>query len=325
MWSHRCAHLQAEPVTGTSGFRKGFPAPHYPDVQVDHASVTCGKLSGMRRRLLLAIFLGGVAGGPRARRSGARPGRPTAAAGRGSRSPSTSPARRCSPTSSRASSGAPLRAPARRRRLLRRPDDVLGAAARGARARPPPPRRARRSPMPAAAIGAGLLVALRRRSARAIRGGRPVTALLWIGVGLLSGAGAVAALRAPPAPCRRAGRASSRPARSRSTSSARCSSACCTARGVGGDTPLLLGTALLGSFTTFSTWMVESERLAGEGETRSRRRQHRSSASRSASPPSRSAGRSGPRSSAPGLAAAHDQRLPRACTDRGSDPLRASR
>jgi CrcB protein len=32
--------------------------------------------------------------------------------------------------------------------------------------------------------------------------------------------------------------------------------------GVGGDTWLLLATALLGSFTTFSTWMVESEGLA---------------------------------------------------------------
>jgi fluoride exporter len=37
--------------------------------------------------------------------------------------------------------------------------------------------------------------------------------------------------------------------------------------GVGGDAALLLGTALLGSFTTFSTWMVESERLAAESET----------------------------------------------------------
>jgi CrcB protein len=36
--------------------------------------------------------------------------------------------------------------------------------------------------------------------------------------------------------------------------------------GAGGDDLLLAGTALLGSFTTFSTWMVQSERLAGEGE-----------------------------------------------------------
>jgi CrcB protein len=36
--------------------------------------------------------------------------------------------------------------------------------------------------------------------------------------------------------------------------------------GAAGDTLLLAGTALLGSFTTFSTWMVETERLAAEGE-----------------------------------------------------------
>lgn len=36
--------------------------------------------------------------------------------------------------------------------------------------------------------------------------------------------------------------------------------------GAGGDHLLLSGTALLGSFTTFSTWMVQSERLAAEGE-----------------------------------------------------------
>jgi CrcB protein len=35
---------------------------------------------------------------------------------------------------------------------------------------------------------------------------------------------------------------------------------------VTGDALLLTGTALLGSFTTFSTWMVQSERLASEGD-----------------------------------------------------------
>jgi CrcB protein len=35
---------------------------------------------------------------------------------------------------------------------------------------------------------------------------------------------------------------------------------------VAGDTLLLLGTGFLGSFTTFSTWMVEAERL-GEDAT----------------------------------------------------------
>jgi fluoride exporter len=38
--------------------------------------------------------------------------------------------------------------------------------------------------------------------------------------------------------------------------------------GVGGTALLLVGTALLGSFTTFSTWMLETERLGEEGEDR---------------------------------------------------------
>ena len=37
---------------------------------------------------------------------------------------------------------------------------------------------------------------------------------------------------------------------------------------VASGTLLLLGTGLLGSFTTFSTWMLETERLAEEGEGR---------------------------------------------------------
>lgn len=35
---------------------------------------------------------------------------------------------------------------------------------------------------------------------------------------------------------------------------------------VGGDALLLAGTALLGSFTTFSTWMLETQRLTEEGD-----------------------------------------------------------
>lgn len=39
-----------------------------------------------------------------------------------------------------------------------------------------------------------------------------------------------------------------------------------TGAGVSGDRVLLAGTALLGSFTTFSTWMLETERLAEDGD-----------------------------------------------------------
>jgi len=35
---------------------------------------------------------------------------------------------------------------------------------------------------------------------------------------------------------------------------------------VGSDALLVFGTGLLGGYTTFSTWMVESERLAEDGE-----------------------------------------------------------
>jgi fluoride exporter len=36
--------------------------------------------------------------------------------------------------------------------------------------------------------------------------------------------------------------------------------------GFGGDRLLLAGTATIGSYTTFSTWMLESQRLVEEGE-----------------------------------------------------------
>jgi CrcB protein len=38
--------------------------------------------------------------------------------------------------------------------------------------------------------------------------------------------------------------------------------------GVGGDARLVLGTGLLGAYTTFSTWMFEAQRLAEDGEWR---------------------------------------------------------
>jgi CrcB protein len=38
--------------------------------------------------------------------------------------------------------------------------------------------------------------------------------------------------------------------------------------GVAGDAMLMLGTGLLGGYTTFSTWMVEAQRLGEDGEWR---------------------------------------------------------
>ena len=45
--------------------------------------------------------------------------------------------------------------------------------------------------------------------------------------------------------------------------------------GFTGDRLLLAGTATLGSYTTFSTWMLETQRLVEDGELARRRRQRR--------------------------------------------------
>lgn len=88
---------------------------------------------------------------------------------------------------------------------------------------------------------------------------------LWVGVGVLSGAGACARFLLDVAVARR------RPGRF--------PLGILIVNGLGafllgllhgagatGDELLLAGTAVLGSFTTFSTWMVQSERLAEEGD-----------------------------------------------------------
>jgi CrcB protein len=40
-----------------------------------------------------------------------------------------------------------------------------------------------------------------------------------------------------------------------------------TGLGVGGESSFVFGTGLLGAYTTFSTWMFETERLGEDGET----------------------------------------------------------
>lgn len=44
-----------------------------------------------------------------------------------------------------------------------------------------------------------------------------------------------------------------------------------TGAGVGGDVALVVGAGAIGSYTTFSTWMYETHRLAEEGQARAAR------------------------------------------------------
>jgi CrcB protein len=91
-----------------------------------------------------------------------------------------------------------------------------------------------------------------------------VTAAVWIGVGVVSGLGAVLRFLLHTAVQR-----VSRSAFPYGTLAANAIGSLVLGvlhgAGVTGDAQLLTGTALLGSFTTFSTWMVETERLAKEG------------------------------------------------------------
>jgi CrcB protein len=93
-----------------------------------------------------------------------------------------------------------------------------------------------------------------------------MSVLLWIAVGIVSGVGAL--LRFTLHRAVQARRVDVFPLGTLAVNTLGCLIlGVLHGAGVGGDTALLLGTALLGSFTTFSTWMVETERLAGEGET----------------------------------------------------------
>jgi CrcB protein len=91
------------------------------------------------------------------------------------------------------------------------------------------------------------------------------TLLLWLGVGLLAGLASVARFLVDAAVSLRArGRF---PA---GTLAVNLSGALLLGLLVGlslhGDAYLLAGTAVLGSYTTFSTWMFESHRLAEDGQ-----------------------------------------------------------
>jgi CrcB protein len=97
-----------------------------------------------------------------------------------------------------------------------------------------------------------------------------IGAPVWIGVALLGGGGAIARFALDRAIGAHAAQASSLPL---GTLAVNASGALLlgllSGAGVGGDALVLAGAATLGSYTTFSTWMLESQRLAEEAQGRS--------------------------------------------------------
>jgi CrcB protein len=94
-----------------------------------------------------------------------------------------------------------------------------------------------------------------------------VSAATWIGVALLGGAGAVARFVLDGAVQRRAG--GTFPVGTLAVNALGCLCLGLLAGfGVTGGALTLAGTATLGSFTTFSTWILETERLVEDGDDR---------------------------------------------------------
>lgn len=96
-----------------------------------------------------------------------------------------------------------------------------------------------------------------------------MSAWVWGGVALLGGAGALARFALDGAVGLRAGRASGFPL---GTLAVNVSGALLlgllSGAALTGDALVLAGTATLGSYTTFSTWMLESQRLAEDADAR---------------------------------------------------------
>jgi CrcB protein len=89
--------------------------------------------------------------------------------------------------------------------------------------------------------------------------------LVWVGVALLGGAGAVARFVLDGAVSERTGDAFPWGTLAVNLSGAFLLGLL-NGLDVAGDALLLAGTGLLGSYTTFSTWMLESHRLGEDGE-----------------------------------------------------------
>jgi CrcB protein len=94
-----------------------------------------------------------------------------------------------------------------------------------------------------------------------------VTAVVVVGVGLLGGAGAIGRFLLDGAVASRIGRAFPYGTLAVNLSGALALGVLHGA-GVGGDALRLAGTGLLGAYTTFSTWALESHRLGEDGRLR---------------------------------------------------------
>lgn len=94
-----------------------------------------------------------------------------------------------------------------------------------------------------------------------------MTALVWLSVGLLGGVGALGRFLLDAAVSLRLGRQFPVGTLVVNLSGAFLLGLL-VGLGVGGRALLLAGTATLGSYTTFSTWMLESQRLSEDGEVR---------------------------------------------------------
>ena len=95
-----------------------------------------------------------------------------------------------------------------------------------------------------------------------------MTFWLWCAVAAVGGCGAIARFLLDATDRRDGSAATSRSGRSSSTSRGAFVLGLLTGAGLAPDALLVAGTATIGSYTTFSTWMLESQRLVEEGEAR---------------------------------------------------------
>jgi CrcB protein len=104
-------------------------------------------------------------------------------------------------------------------------------------------------------------------AALTIAGALGVSTLLWIGVALCGGAGSLLRFVVDAAVSARVGRGLPLGTLVVNATGA-AALGLVTGLALSGDALLLVGTATIGSYTTFSTWMLESQRLAEDGEAR---------------------------------------------------------